>query len=136
MLDDFFVCHAYRFSSAMTAIFHDLIFILSDGAYEIAGRQEMHAPVFFAEILVPVEYLYCAPAFQEADHKAHALIRWYFNQVDVILLDVTLNYRQVLPFAKTPDHVADVKAAHHPESLFGAPDDVVFAFVDIMDEFL
>ncbi|MFA6836570.1 MAG: hypothetical protein WCR04_09240, partial [Fibrobacteraceae bacterium] len=32
MLDDFFVCHAYRFSSAMTAIFHGLFFIHSDYA--------------------------------------------------------------------------------------------------------
>ncbi|MFA6836569.1 MAG: hypothetical protein WCR04_09235 [Fibrobacteraceae bacterium] len=77
--------------------------------------------------------------FQEAYHKVHALIRWHFNQDDVILLHVTLNYRQVLPFAKTPDHVADIKAdlsVHHKESLSGAPDDVVFAFVGIMDKFL
>ncbi|MCK9182608.1 MAG: hypothetical protein M0P13_06995, partial [Fibrobacteraceae bacterium] len=75
--------------------------------------------------------------FQEADRKAHSLIRWYFkNKMDVILLDVTLNYRQVLPFAKTPDHVADIKAdlyVHHTESIFWAPDDVILAFVDGMN---
>ncbi|MCK9181978.1 MAG: hypothetical protein M0P13_03745 [Fibrobacteraceae bacterium] len=91
----------------MPDIFRDLLFIHSDSAHEVAGRPEMHAPVFFAKILVTVEYLYCAPAFQEADQKAHALIRWYFkNLVNVIFLDICLSKESMpslpLPVYYTP----------------------------------